>query len=87
MAKKKSRAHQVSKGQRKNVSNERTRGARSLNSGFDNLLNKLSAWQAGRPVNVTITNPDATATNRRFITVSARDLWGDPRANVYAEIK
>ena len=47
----------------------------------DRLANQRAAWARGKNVVLTIENPNKNETNRRFIRVKARDLWGSPKYN------
>jgi hypothetical protein len=46
------------------------------------LLNQQKAWREGRNVVLTVPNPNSSETNRQFIKVNARDVWGDPKRKV-----
>jgi len=41
-------------------------------------LNQQKAWRQLKNVMLTIPNPNKNETNKRFIRVSARDVWGNP---------
>ena len=43
------------------------------------LMNQQAAWQNGKNVVVTIQNPNKNETNKPFIKVNARDIWGSPK--------
>ena len=45
----------------------------------DRIYNQRLAWAAGKNVVLTIENPNKNETNKRFIRVNARDLWGSPK--------
>lgn len=47
----------------------------------DRLANQRAAWARGKNVVLTIENPNKNETNKRFIRVKARDLWGSPKYN------
>lgn len=47
----------------------------------ERLANQRAAWAKGRNVVLTIENPNKNQTNKRFIRVNARDLWGSPKYN------
>ena len=68
MGKKKSREKYVSKGI---VGHPR----RTRATGFDKMMNKLKAWQQGKPVKLTLYGYKTTAL----------EAWGDPkkRANIF----
>jgi len=70
----------ISQGLHSNVSRRVTNAARReyLASG-KRVMNQLAAWKKGKNVVLTISNPNPNETNKRFIRVKARDVWGDPR--------
>lgn len=74
---KKSREKYVSKGERRNVAKAgctpRPKGT------LDHALRQRLAWSEGRNVVLTMENPNKTETNKKFIRINARELWGDPR--------
>ena len=76
---KKSRAHQVSKGERPNVNKKVCNAMRSDTSQLQRIINQRAAWLKGKNVVVTVPNPDTKETNKRFIKVNAKDLWGSPK--------
>ena len=81
MGKKKSRAHQVSKGERKSVDPKvaaATRKMRDEQQPFRRILDQQAAWKKGKNVVLTIANPDSKATNKKFIKVPAWQVWGNP---------
>ena len=80
MGKKKSRAHQVSNGERKNVRRDILKAARRdyLASGLQVSLNKIDAWKKGKRVMLTIKNEGADNVKRPFIRVPAKEVWGNP---------
>jgi hypothetical protein len=45
----------------------------------ERLGNQRAAWAKGKNVVLTIENPNKNETNKRFIRVGARDLWGSPK--------
>jgi len=49
-----------------------------LESGM-RIINQRAAWAKGKNVVLTIENPNKNETNKRFIRVNARDLWGSPK--------
>lgn len=73
MGKKRQRASQTSKGEVGNPmkTRVRTQAARQTN--------QLNAWRKGKNVVLTLPNPNKNETNKPFIRVNARDVWGDPR--------
>lgn len=46
-------------------------------------LNKMDAYNHGKRVWMTIPNPNPNETNKRFIRVLARDIYGDPKKRNY----
>jgi len=40
-------------------------------------MNKIEAWEKGKPVNFTVPNPNKQQTNKPFIKVSGKDYLGD----------
>lgn len=70
MGKKRLRKKRVSKGLRTS-----TNMTRSF-SPIQGHLNKLGAWLGGKPVMLTVANPDKTETNKPFIRVKAEDYLG-----------
>ena len=43
------------------------------------MSNKMKAWRAGKNVIVTIPNPNKKETNKKFIKVNAKEVWGSPK--------
>ncbi len=76
---KKSRAHQESKGERSNVNKKVCNAMRSDTSMLQRTINQRAAWVKGKNVMVTIPNPNEQETNKRFIRVNAKDVWGSPK--------
>lgn len=79
MGKKKQRAHQVSKGDRNNVSKALINDVRKNTSGAERMVNKVTAWKQGKNPWITIENPNKTETNKRLIRVKANDYFGSYR--------
>lgn len=78
MAKKKSRAHQVSKGERKNVDPKicaATRKMRDELNPFRRILDQQAAFAKGKNVVLTVPNPDKNNTKERWIKVPASQVW------------
>ena len=77
MGKKKSRATQTSKGERNNVCKATTKAVRRdyMQNDLARLNNQFDAFNKGKNVVVTIPNPNTNETNKRFIRVSAKDVW------------
>lgn len=76
MGKKRQRAHQVSKGERKSQDPRWAKMARREWVGSTaQIIAKVRAWQAGKNVMLTVENPNKNETNKRFIRVNANDVW------------
>jgi hypothetical protein len=45
----------------------------------ERMFNQRAAWAKGKNVVLTIANPNPNETNKRFIRVAAKDLWGSPK--------
>mgnify|MGYP000675093537 CR=1 FL=1 len=77
MGKKKSRATETSKGERRSVSKSVTKAVRRdyMNNDIERIRNQLDAFNNGKNVMVTIPNPNTNETNKRFIRVNAKDVW------------
>ena len=76
---KKSRAHQESKGERRNVAKSTRKQMRDAVTPLTIMSNKMKAWRAGKNVIVTIPNPNKKETNKKFINVNAKEVWGSPK--------
>ena len=70
------RTQYTSKGQRRNVSSWSTKAARKDVSEFEILNRKIAGWKRGKRVMLTITNPMKSETNKPFIRVNAKEIWG-----------
>ena len=76
MAKKRQRAHQVSKGERKPQNPRWSKEARREWVGSTaQMIAKVEAFKKGRNVVLTIANPNKSETNKPFIRVNAKDVW------------
>jgi len=77
MGKKKSRATQTSKGERNNVNKDVSKSLRRdyMQNDLARLNNQIDAFKRGKNVMVTIPNPNTNETNKRFLRVSAKDVW------------
>jgi hypothetical protein len=76
MAKKKQRAHQVSKGERKSQNLRWTKEARREWVGSTAQANaKIEAFRKGKNVVLTIANPNKAETNKPFIKVNAKEIY------------
>lgn len=71
MGKKRSRATQTSKGERRNVAN----GLGDDRSEMKKMIDKMDAFRKGKNVMLTIPNPNKQATREPFIRVSAKEKW------------
>jgi hypothetical protein len=81
----KSRPKYTSKG---GLGGKFTSGKKLDVSYFDTLLNKWKAYSHGKKAYVTIPNPNGAETNKRFIRVEMKTLFGDPRGrNSYVVIQ
>ena len=76
---KKSRAHQESKGERRNVAKSTRKQMRDAVTPLTIMSNKMKAWRAGKNVIGTIPNPNKKETNKKFIKVNAKEVWGSPK--------
>jgi len=75
---KKSRTTRTSKGERNNVRRDIIKLLRREyldNKPIERINNKISAFKKGKNVMVTIPNPNTNETNKRFIRVSAKNIW------------
>ena len=76
MGKKKSRAHQVSKGERNSVARNIVKARRrDYMQSSERMTNQLAAFLKGKNVMLTIPNPNKNETNKRFIRVPAAEQW------------
>ena len=77
MGKKKSRATETSKGERRNVSKSVTKVLRReyISSRSARVNNQITAFLKGKNVMLTVPNPNTNETNKRFIRVNAKDVW------------
>ena len=71
MGKKRSRASQTSKGERRSVAN----GLGDDRSELKKMIDKMDAFRKGKNVILTIPNPNKQATREPFIRVSAKEKW------------
>ena len=76
---KKSRAHQESKGERSNVNKKLCNAIRNNTTLLQRTLNQREAWLRGKKVMLTIPNPNDKETNKKFFKVTAKDIWGSPK--------
>lgn len=76
MAKKRQRAHQVSKGERRSADPRWSKIARKEWQGSTAQMSaKIEAFNRGKNVMLTIPNPNKNETNKRFIRVNAREVF------------
>ena len=80
MGKKKSRTSQTSTGTvgRSNQYASKAK-RREYNQSVERANNQLAAFYRGRNVVLTVENPNKNETNKRFIRVPARDVWGSAK--------
>ena len=71
MGKKRSRASQTSKGERRSVAN----GLGDDRSELKKILDKMNAFRKGKNVMLTIPNPNKSETKKSFIRVNAKEKW------------
>lgn len=71
MGKKRSRATQTSKGERRSVAN----GLGDDRSEIKKILDKMDAFRKGKNVMLTIPNPNKSETKKPFIRVNAKEKW------------
>lgn len=62
---------------------KKSRNKSDPNYPMQRALNQQKAFLQGKNVVLTIPNPNPNETNRRFIRVNARDVWGDPKNRGY----
>ena len=70
MGKKRSRATQTSKGERRSVAN----GLGDDRSEMKKMIDKMDAFRKGKNVMLTIPNPNKNETNKQFIKVNAWEV-------------
>lgn len=79
MGKKRSRTSQTSKGERSSVARSVTKAVRlqkEIDYPFRRLIAQQKAYKAGKNVVLTVANPNKNETNKPYIKVKARDVWG-----------
>ena len=80
MAKKRQRAKQVSKGiTHQNPCKWSKLARREWVSSSNRQTAQLNAFMNLKNVVLTIPNPNPNETNKRFIKVNAREVWGSPK--------
>lgn len=70
----KTRAKYTSKG---GLGGKFTAGGKIERSPLDVMLNKFRSFKNGHKAYMTIQNPNPKETNKRFIRVEMKDLYGD----------
>lgn len=76
MGKKKSRAKQTSKGERRALSRDIVKATRrDYMQSSERTTNQLAAFLKGKKVMLTIPNPNKNETNKRMIRVPAETQW------------
>ena len=76
MGKKKSGDKYTSKGERKNVNPAFSKMIRlDYRGSIQEQFNKYQAFLRGKNVVLTIENPNPNERNKKYIKVSARDVW------------
>ncbi len=83
MGKKKLRSKYTSKGERKSMNPQAAKAVARDVPLVDKLTNKMAAYEQGKRVWLIIDNPNPNETNKRFIRVLARDVYGDPKKRNY----
>ena len=80
--KRKSGNNYVSKGERPNVKKSITKALRRdyMAAPMSRLNNQIDAWLLGKPVMLTIPNPNKKITNKAMIRVPAIEVWGRPKS-------
>ena len=80
MAKKRQRAKQISKGITHQQPNRYSKIARKEHMSSSSRQDaQLQAHLNLKKVVLTIPNPNTNETNKRFIKVNAREVWGSPK--------
>lgn len=80
MAKKRQRAKQVSKGITHQQPNKYHKIARREHMSSGNRQDaQLRAFLNLKNVVLTIPNPNTNETNKKFIKINAREVWGSPK--------
>lgn len=80
MAKVKSRAQYISKGEHGNMSRQLTKAVRRDRTVIDKWVIKQRAWLDDKNPWLSVENPNTNETNKRFVRVRANDYWGNPHA-------
>ena len=68
----------ISKGEHSNVSKHTRKLMRRQTTELQTALNKQKAFRRGKNVMLSIPNPNKGESNKPFIRVNAREVWGNP---------
>ena len=68
----------VSKGERPNVAKDTRKLMRRTVTELQTALNKQEVFRQGKNVMLTIPNPNKGESNKPFIRVNAKEVWGNP---------
>lgn len=68
----------ISKGEHSNVSKHTRKLMRRETTELQTTLNKQKAFRRGKNVMLTIPNPNKGESNKPFIRVNAKEVWGNP---------
>ena len=68
----------ISKGENSNVSKHTRKLMRRQTTELQTALNKQEAFRRGKTVMLTIPNPNKGESNKPFIRVNAKEVWGNP---------
>lgn len=72
--------HYTSKGERNSVSKKLTNAARrDYMQSSERIYNQYKAHLKLKNVMVTIENPNKNETNKKFVKVNAKEVWGYPK--------
>lgn len=78
MGKKSKGRNYTSKGERPTVTKSVRKAIRRVMTPEERYVNQVRAWRAGKRVMLTMPNPNAAQTNKPFVRVEAREVWGSP---------
>ena len=68
----------ISKGEHSNVSKHTRKLMRRETTELQTTLNKQKAFRRGKNVMLNIPNPNKGESNKPFIRVNAKEVWGNP---------
>ena len=57
---------------------KRSRDKTAPDYALKRAIRQREAWERGKNVVLTIPNPNSNETNKRWIKMNARDVWGKP---------